>query len=138
MCSSDLDPERARGRRTRTERRRRGDRDLGEIEPSHGVDVFVGRIDGGVRLESRSDALGLALVMDEYGSFEGVVTAGDVLAAIVGEAPANDPQPGADGVQGEDNLVLDGLMPVDEFKLRLELYQGGKAYRQPRVESPKP
>jgi Flp pilus assembly protein TadD len=29
-------------------------------------------------------------------------------------------------------------IPVDEFKLRLELYQGGKAYRQPRVESPKP
>ncbi len=34
----------------------------------------------------KSDPLGLALVMDEYGSFEGVVTAADVLQAIVGDA----------------------------------------------------
>ena len=34
----------------------------------------------------KTDPLGLALVMDEYGSFEGVVTAADVLQAIVGEA----------------------------------------------------
>ena len=33
----------------------------------------------------KGDALGLALVMDEYGSFEGVVTAADVLQAIVGD-----------------------------------------------------
>ena len=33
----------------------------------------------------KSDSLGLALVMDEYGSFEGVVTAADVLQAIVGD-----------------------------------------------------
>ena len=33
----------------------------------------------------KSDPLGLALVMDEYGSFEGVVTAADVLEAIVGD-----------------------------------------------------
>jgi putative hemolysin len=69
----------------------------------------------------KTDALGLALVMDEYGSFEGVVTAGDVLAAIVGEAQPNEPQAGADGAKGEDDMVLDGLMPVDEFKARLSL-----------------
>ncbi len=77
----------------------------------------------------KADPLGLALVMDEYGSFEGVVTAADVLQAIIGEpwgepwaeasaaatAPASAPraEPG--------RLELDGMMPVDELKERLAL-----------------
>ncbi len=69
----------------------------------------------------KADPLGLALVMDEYGSFEGVVTAADVLEAIVGDA--NDTQPdeagGAESVPG--SLVVDGMMPVDELKSRLAL-----------------
>jgi len=69
----------------------------------------------------KGDPLGLALVMDEYGSFEGVVTAADVLQAIVGE-PAD---PTAILVEGEaavaGALLLDGAMPVDEIKSRLEL-----------------
>ena len=69
----------------------------------------------------KSDPLGMALVMDEYGSFEGVVTAADVLEAIVGAAgdgtPVLDTAPGA----AAQVLVLDGLMPVDEVKARLAL-----------------
>ncbi len=66
----------------------------------------------------KPDPLGLALVLDEYGSFEGVVTAADVLAAIVGEPddPAPATEPSAPGV-----LLLDGMMPVDELKHRLAL-----------------
>ena len=37
------------------------------------------------------DPLGIALVMDEYGSFEGVVTAADVLEAIVGTRRCRNP-----------------------------------------------
>jgi putative hemolysin len=69
----------------------------------------------------KSDLLGLALVMDEYGSFEGVVTAADVLEAIVGDPTDTEPQPaGAEGA-GEGALVMDGMMPVDEVKARLSL-----------------
>jgi putative hemolysin len=68
----------------------------------------------------KSDMLGLALVMDEYGSFEGVVTAADVLEAIVGDPADAAAEPGA--APGEaDSLVLDGMMPVDELKSRLLL-----------------
>ncbi len=68
----------------------------------------------------RSDDIGLALVMDEYGSFEGVVTAGDVLEAIVGaEASPQVDRLATDAPQGP--MVLEGAMPVDEIKARLEL-----------------
>ena len=73
-------------------------------------------------LESlRSDELGLALVLDEYGSFEGVVTAANVLHAIVGEPndPAGQPPGGAAPVDGA--ILADGLMPIDELKSRLVL-----------------
>lgn len=68
----------------------------------------------------RGDERGLALVMDEYGSFEGVVTATDVLRSIVGDpsdATANDAGPVAD----DGGLMVDGMMPVDELKSRLNL-----------------
>jgi putative hemolysin len=69
----------------------------------------------------KADPLGLALVMDEYGSFEGVVTAGDVLEAIVGDPTDTAEQPAGEAGEGEGALVIDGLMPVDEAKSRLGL-----------------
>jgi putative hemolysin len=69
----------------------------------------------------KSDPLGLALVMDEYGSFEGVVTAADVLQAIVGDASGPEHQDGVPGPEGETTMTLDGMTPVDELKVRLNL-----------------
>jgi len=69
----------------------------------------------------KSDPLGLALVMDEYGSFEGVVTAADVLEAIVGDVTDTALQPAGEAGEGEGALVMDGMMPVDEVKSRLGL-----------------
>jgi putative hemolysin len=69
----------------------------------------------------KSDPLGLALVMDEYGSFEGVVTAADVLQAIVGDGSGPDHKDGVPGPEGDTTMTLDGLTPVDELKARLDL-----------------
>ncbi len=69
----------------------------------------------------RADPLGLALVMDEYGSFEGVVTAADVLEAIVGDANDTQPDLAPDALKTPGSLVVDGMMPVDELKARLVL-----------------
>ena len=69
----------------------------------------------------KSDPLGIALVMDEYGSFEGVVTASDLLAAIVGDPLDAAAEIGGDEANAESALLLDGMMPVDELKVRLDL-----------------
>ncbi|MFC3125823.1 hemolysin family protein [Pseudoroseomonas globiformis] len=68
------------------------------------------------------DPLGIALVMDEYGSFEGVVTASDLLEAIVGElGPESAPATGGLVRRHDGTLLLDGMLPSDELKSRLDL-----------------
>jgi putative hemolysin len=69
----------------------------------------------------KADPHGLALVMDEYGSFEGVVTAADVLEAIVGDVEVTAIEPGEGFEQADGTLLLDGMTPVDELKVRLAL-----------------
>jgi putative hemolysin len=70
----------------------------------------------------KADSLGLALVMDEYGSFEGVVTAADVLQAIVGDVmEPGFATPAQAAEQPGGSLMMDGMTPVDELKARLLL-----------------
>jgi len=70
----------------------------------------------------RGDRLGLMLVLDEYGSFEGVVTASDLLEAIVGDLGSPAPeQAGEVTVRHDGSLLLDGSMPLDELRARLDL-----------------
>ena len=63
----------------------------------------------------------MALVFDEYGHFEGVITSGDILEAIAGvflEEGEDEP----DYVVREDgSWLLDGHIPVPELKDRLNL-----------------
>ncbi len=79
---------------------------------------FVSALDALDRL--KADELGMALVFDEYGSFEGVVTAADVLEAIVGDAedagPSSYIEPPPDST-----YELDGLTSIDEIQARLHL-----------------
>ncbi|WP_137177698.1 hemolysin family protein [Roseomonas sp. AR75] len=70
----------------------------------------------------RGDPIGMALVLDEYGSFEGVVTASDLLEAIVGELGVPEPSESQPAVTRHDgSLLLDGMMASDELKARLDL-----------------
>ncbi|WP_298214943.1 hemolysin family protein [Acidocella sp.] len=69
----------------------------------------------------KADPLGLALVLDEYGSFEGIITAADVLEAIVGDAEAQGPPAHAPEPDTDSSYELDGLTPIDEIKARLHL-----------------
>ncbi len=65
----------------------------------------------------------LALVIDEYGGTQGLVTLNDILEAIVGDVETVEPQ----AVQREDgSWLLDGTIPAEEFKeiLRLEELPG--------------
>jgi len=62
----------------------------------------------------------MALVHDEYGHFQGVVTNADILEAIVGEFRTDEGPVEAAAVQRDDgSWLIAGSMPVDEMADRL-------------------
>ncbi len=66
----------------------------------------------------------VALVIDEYGSVEGLVTTNDILEAIVGDIAPTGAQGGEEAVRREDgSWLLDGALTVEEFK---EIFTVGK------------
>ncbi|AHK70623.1 MULTISPECIES: hemolysin family protein [Gluconobacter] len=65
--------------------------------------------------------LGITFVLDEYGSFEGIVTPSDVFEAIVGEEKTESSSSELQAAEGEDEYIFDGFMPADELRSRLDL-----------------
>ena len=62
-----------------------------------------------------------ALVIDEYGGVQGMVTLYDVLEAIVGEIPLDSEDQEQEVVQRADgSYLLDGMLPIDEIKELLD------------------
>ncbi|RQO36962.1 hypothetical protein DBR37_01830 [Herminiimonas sp. KBW02] len=63
----------------------------------------------------------LALVIDEYGEIEGIVTLSDVLGALVGDVSVIDEHHEVDGVRRDDgSWLIDGGVSFDRFRELLE------------------
>jgi putative hemolysin len=58
----------------------------------------------------------IALVLDEYGGIQGLVTTDDVMDAIVGDIPGLGERVEPEAVRRDDgSWLLDGHLPLDEF-----------------------
>lgn len=65
----------------------------------------------------------LALIHDEYGHFEGIVTPIDILDAIAGAFRSDDPRGHEEAVQRDDgSWLLEGSMPADEMADQLAIH----------------
>jgi magnesium and cobalt exporter, CNNM family len=94
------------------ELRMRGGSDLREVvrEP-----LYVSESIPALRMIElfRSSGTHIAMVIDEYGSLEGLVTPTDILTGIAGDLPEGEPA-GAAAVEREDcSWLLDGSLSVD-------------------------
>ncbi len=66
-----------------------------------------------------------ALIVDEYGELEGLVTLTDVLTAIVGEVPSSDILEEQEVVQRDDgSWLMDGSLAIERFKSVLGIEEG--------------
>ena len=95
----------------------------GSIESQVTPAVFVPETLTGMELleQFRARAGRLVFVVDEYGVVQGIMTPGDLLEAITGELQPK-AQSDAWATQRDDGAwLLDGLMPVTELKVRLDI-----------------
>ena len=65
----------------------------------------------------------MALVVDEYGNLQGLVTLHDILEAIVGDLPGSDDNEEEPWVvvREDGSYLLDGALPVEELKKLFDL-----------------
>ncbi len=65
----------------------------------------------------KKNKIHVALVVDEYGEIQGLVTMNDVLEAIVGEISGDQTETDPEAVQREDgSWLLDGMLSLNKFK----------------------
>lgn len=69
----------------------------------------------------RSTPYHMALVYDEYGTFEGIITSGDVLEAITGAQSGAEADEPALVMREDGSFLVSGWMPADEFCDRFDL-----------------
>lgn len=68
----------------------------------------------------KSSPVHMAMVVDEHGSFEGVVTPTDILTAIAGDLPQSEEDGEPEAAQRDDgSWLIDGMMSVDDVERTL-------------------
>ena len=69
-----------------------------------------------------ANAQHMAIVMDEYGGTQGLITSHDLLEVVVGDVTEPVEEMGARAVQREDgSWLFDGMLPVEDFRDLLDL-----------------
>ena len=70
----------------------------------------------------RASAVHMAVVLDEHGTLQGIVTPTDILIGIAGDLPERegDDEPSA-VMRGDGSWLLDGQMPVYDVERKLEI-----------------
>jgi putative hemolysin len=64
----------------------------------------------------------LALVLDEYGSVQGLITLADLLEALVGDIPHIDELKEPDSISREDgSWLINGMLSIDDFKALFDI-----------------
>jgi putative hemolysin len=75
----------------------------------------------------KRDAVHMVVIIDEYGTTEGIATPTDVLETIAGELPGYGEVEGPlIATRADGSWLVDGAMPIDEFRDRTGLRQVGR------------
>jgi putative hemolysin len=75
-----------------------------------------------LELFKQQQSMHFAIVVDEYGDVQGIVTLNDILEAIVGDVPSLGEESEPQAVRREDgSWLLDALMPMDEVCALLKI-----------------
>ncbi len=70
----------------------------------------------------RTSSVHMAIVLDEHGSFEGIVTPTDILTSIAGDLPEEEGEEEPDAFQRADgSWLLSGRIPIDDAERTLAL-----------------
>lgn len=85
--------------------------------------VFVPETLSGMELleQFRIKTARMVLVVDEYGDVQGLITPNDLLEAITGELQPYTPFDAWATPRDDGSWLIDGAMPVGEFKARLDI-----------------
>ncbi len=100
-----------------------GAQHTGTIEEHVHAPVFVPETLSGMELleQFRTKTARMVLVVDEYGEVQGLITPNDMLEAITGELQPYTPIDAWATPRDDGSWLIDGAMPVGEFKSRLDI-----------------